>query len=259
MKMIPTQSSTKPHPNPNVTNVATAHRAHAAVWRGVARLALAGGLACAALVALPVQAAPADSMIKAVKFDDVKEVNKLLSQGMDPNMTDDQGMPLLVLAAREKSDQVGQALVDNPKTNVEIVDKAGENAMMLAALNGDMDFVKLLIAKGAEVNKKGWTPLHYAAANGNDDIVTLLLKYSAYIDAGSPNGTTPLMMAARGGHVSTARLLLDAGADINVKNQIGLNALDFAKQYKEPDTIKGLTARMEQMQKQHPASAPAAQ
>ena len=257
MKNIPTQSSI----NAGAPRTPAGYRAHAALRRGVARLALAGGFACMALGALPVQAAPADTMIKAVKFDDVKEVQKQLSQGMDPNMTDDQGMPLLVLAAREKSDQVGQALVDNPKTNVEIVDRAGENAMMMAALNGDMDFVKLLIAKGAEVNKKGWTPLHYAAANGHDDIVTLLLRYSAYVDAGSPNGTTPLMMAARGGHVSTAKLLLDAGADINVKNQIGLNALDFAKQYKEPDAIKGLTARMEQMQKQQHqgGSAPAAQ
>ncbi|CAG4916218.1 ankyrin repeat domain-containing protein [Paraburkholderia gardini] len=255
MKNIPTQSSI----DTGAARAPAGYRAPAAVRRGIARLALAGGLACMVFGALPVQAAPADTMIKAVKFDDVKEVKKQLSQGMDPNMTDDQGMPLLVLAAREKSDQVGQALVDNPKTNVEIVDKAGENAMMLAALNGDMDFVKLLIAKGAEVNKKGWAPLHYAAANGNDAIVTLLLKYSAYVDAGSPNGTTPLMMAARGGHVSTAKLLLDAGADINVKNQIGLNALDFAKQYKEPDAVKGLTARMEQMQKQQAGSAPAAQ
>ena len=81
--------------------------------------------------------------------------------------------------------------------------------MMMAALNGDLNFVNLLIAKDAEVNKKGWTPLHYAAANGHDDIVKLLLDHSAYVDAGSPNGTTPLMMAARGGHVSTVKLLLD--------------------------------------------------
>jgi hypothetical protein len=47
----------------------------------VARLALAGGFACAAFAALPVQAAPADTMIKAVKFDDVNEVNKQLSHG----------------------------------------------------------------------------------------------------------------------------------------------------------------------------------
>ncbi|HEY1997311.1 ankyrin repeat domain-containing protein [Paraburkholderia sp.] len=240
-----TQTSTQ---TPSETPLAARARGFAALRRGAVRLALAGGVACAALAALPVQAAPADTMIKAVKFDDVKEVNKQLSNGMDPNMTDDQGMPLLVLAAREKSDKVAAALVANPKTNIEIQDKAGENAMMLAALNGDMNMVQLLIGKDAEVNKKGWAPLHYAAANGHDDIVKLLLDHSAYVDAGSPNGTTPLMMAARGGHVSTVKLLLDNGADLNVKNQIGMNALDFARQYKEPDVVEGLTARMQQMQ-----------
>ena len=219
--------------------------------RGVARMALAATLACAAFTALfaaPVQAAPIDSLIKSVKFDDVDGVNKLLAKGMDPNSVDNQGYPLLVLAAREKSDKVGAALLANPKTDVEIQDKAGENAMMMAALNGDIEFVKQLIAKDAEVNKKGWAPLHYAAANGHDDVVKLLLDHSAYVDAGSPNGTTPLMMAARGGHVSTVKLLLDNGADLTVKNQIGLSALDFAKTYKEPDVVEGLTARLQQMQ-----------
>jgi ankyrin repeat protein len=234
----------------------------AAARRGLARLArlaITGGMALAVLGAEPAQATPADTMIKAVKFDDVKEVNKQLAQGMDPNMTDNQGMPLLVIAAREKSDKVVAALIANSKTDIELTDKVGENAMMMAALNDDITIVKILIEKGAEVNKKGWAPLHYAAANGNDEIVKLLLDHSAYVDAGSPNGTTPLMMAARGGHVSTVKLLLDNGADINVKNQIGMTALDFAKQYKEPDVIEGLTARMQQTQKQMPASTPAAQ
>jgi len=233
--------------------VAIANRARvlAALRRGaarVSRIALAGGFACAAFAALPAHATPADTMIKAAKFDDVSEINKQLSHGMDPNLTDDQGIPLLVLAAREKSDKVVAALIANPKTNIEITDKADENAMMMASLNGDINIVQLLISKDAEVNKKGWTPLHYAAANAHDDIVKLLLDHSAYVDAGSPNGTTPLMMAARGGHVSTVKLLLDNGADLNVKNQIGMNALDFAKQYKEPDVVEGLTARMQQMQ-----------
>ncbi|HZZ09415.1 MAG TPA: ankyrin repeat domain-containing protein [Paraburkholderia sp.] len=222
-----------------------------AVRRRAARFVFAAGLACAALSALipaPAQAAPIDTLIKAVKFDDIDGVNKLLAKGMDPNSVDNQGIPLLVIAAREKSDKVGAALAANPKTDLEIQDKAGENAMMMAALNGDLDFVKLLIDKEAEVNKKGWAPLHYAAANGHDDIVKLLLDHSAYVDAGSPNGTTPLMMAARGGHVSTVKLLLDNGADLTVKNQIGLTALDFAKTYKEPDVVEGLTARLQQMQ-----------
>ncbi|MFM0692658.1 hypothetical protein C8K18_105282 [Paraburkholderia sp. GV068] len=229
----------------------TTATAVSSVRRGLSRTALAATFACAALsslIAAPAVAAPIDSLIKSVKFDDVDGVKKLLAKGMDPNSVDNQGMPLLVLAAREKSDKVGAALLANPKTNVEIEDKAGENAMMMAALNGDLEFVKQLIAKDAEVNKKGWAPLHYAAANGHDDIVKLLLDHSAYVDAGSPNGTTPLMMAARGGHVSTVKLLLDNGADLTVKNQVGLTALDFAKTYKEPDVVEGLTARLQQMQ-----------
>ncbi|CAB3750699.1 ankyrin repeat domain-containing protein [Paraburkholderia humisilvae] len=218
-----------------------------------ARTVLAGAVAGAALLTLlaqPAAAAADNTVIKAVKFDDVAEIKKQLANGIDPNMTDDYGFPLLVLAAREKSDKVAAVLLDNPKTNIEIVDKAGENAMMMAALNGDVPLVNLLISKGAEVNRKGWTPLHYAATNGHDDVIKVLLDHSAYIDAGSPNGTTPLMMAARGGHLSTVKLLLDSGADLNVKNQLGLTALDFAKQYKEPDVVEGLTARLQQMQKQ---------
>jgi len=215
----------------------------ASMRRAVAVLAF--GMSVALAVA-PAHAAPIDSLVKAVKFDDDKAVAKDLAGGQDPNATDDQGMPLLVLAAREKSDKVAAVLLDNPKTKIEAEDRSGENALMLAALNSDTDLVKLLITKGAEVNKKGWTALHYAAANGNDDIAKLLLGYSAYVDAQSPNGTTPLMMAARGDHISTLKLLLDNGADLNAKNQIGMNALDFAKQYKAPDAIKGLTARMAQ-------------
>ena len=205
----------------------------------------AGALVAAlALVAPAAHAAPIDSVVKSVKFDYAEGVAKALADGQDPNATDEHGMPLLVLAAREKSDKVAAVLLDNPKTKVDAEDSAGENALMLAALNGDVDLVKLLITKGAEVNKKGWTALHYAAANGHDEIAKLLLGYSAYVDAPSPNGTTPLMMAARGDHVSTIKLLLDGGADLNAKNQIGMNALDFAKQYKSPDAIKDLSARM---------------
>lgn len=202
-----------------------------------ATLTCAGVLAS---VALSAHAADLDSVVKAVKFDDVSAVQKALAHGTDPNATDSQGLPLIVLAAREKSDKVAKALMANPKTDLEKLDSAGENAMMLAALNGDTDLVKALIAKGAEVNKKGWAPLHYAAANGHDDTVQLLLDNSAYIDAGSPNGTTPLMMAARGNHLSTVKVLLDAGADSHVKNQIGLTALDFAKRYHAKDVTEGL-------------------
>src|ERR1700712_89112 len=109
-------------------------KAHRAAWQGF----VAGIVLAAFAVAQPALAAPTDSMIKAVKFDDVSGVKKYLAQGIDPNLVDNTGAPLLVIAAREKSDKVVQILIDNPKTDIEKLDQAGENAMMLAALNDDL-------------------------------------------------------------------------------------------------------------------------
>ena len=209
-------------------------------------------LLIAAVVAQPLVAlaSPLDSMVKAVKFNDVRAVKKMLAQGVDPNSVDSQGMPLLVLAAREKSNDVAGLLAAEPKIDLEAKDKADENALMLAAINKDDALVKLLIAKGAQVNKTGWTPLHYAASAGDDAIVRQLLDESAYIDASSPNGTTPLMMAARAGHTETVKLLLDEGADMSIKNQLGLTAADFAKQYNHVDIATGLVARQKTLSTQ---------
>ena len=82
---------------------------------------------------------------------------------------------------------------------------------MLTALRGQLELAKALIAKGADVNKTGWTPLHYAGSSGHVDMIRLLLEHSAYIDAESPNGSTPLMMAAMYGNDAAVQLLLDEG------------------------------------------------
>ncbi len=107
---------------------------------------------------------------------------------------------------------------------------------MLAALAGDVELCRLLIARDADVNKTGWAPLHYAATNGHLEVMRLLLDEHAYIDAASPNGTTPLMMAAHYGSASAVKLLLEAGADPTLKNIQALSALDFANRGTRPDS-----------------------
>lgn len=50
---------------------------------------------------------------------------------------------------------------------------------MMAAIKGNEDAVKQLIARDADVNKTGWTPLHYAASGGTEQhlrIAALLLE-----------------------------------------------------------------------------------
>jgi hypothetical protein len=58
----------------------------------------------------------------------------------------------------------------------------------------------------------------------------LLLDRGAPIDAKSPNGSTPLMMAARYGAEASVDLLLARGADAKRRNDLNLDAADFARQ-----------------------------
>ena len=56
------------------------------------------------------------------------------------------------------------------------------------------------------------TPLHLAAWNGMLDNVRLLIKLGADINAQDQIGQTPVEMAAHLGHVEVVKELFDAGA-----------------------------------------------
>ena len=169
-----------------------------------------------------------EDFFDAVKHDSASTITNLLKRGFDPNTRDPKGQPGLILALREPAPKVTQALIDWPKTDVEARNTADESPLMIAALAGQVDWCKKLIARGGDVNKTGWTPLHYAATHGHIEVIKLLLEENAYIDAESPNRTTPLMMAARYGTAAAVKLLLDEGADPLLKNEQKLTAVDFA-------------------------------
>ena len=188
--------------------------------------ALVGGLC---LLALQATAGPTEDFIQAIKTDDTRFLTTLLLRGVDPNVTAPDGMPALVLAVRDGSVKAANLLLAQNKTNIEARTKQDESALMMAALNGHEEIAKLLIAKGADVNKTGWTPLHYAATKGHLGVMKLLLDKSAYIDAESPNKSTPLMMAAMYGTFEAVKLLIDEGADVLLKNDLNLTALEFAR------------------------------
>jgi hypothetical protein len=182
-------------------------------------------------VAAPTPAQTAD-FFRAVQMDDAGTVRSLLGK-VDPNEVNPiGGEPALVLAVREGSMQVFDALLRYPGTNVDAPAMNGNTALMMAAFKHNKPAAEALIAKGAAVNRPGWTPLHYAAASGDDDIARLLLAHGAKVDAQSPPASgkyTPLMMAAREGHQDSALFLLGQGADPLLKNGEGLTASQIAQ------------------------------
>lgn len=191
-------------------------------------LQTASMIACAAGTAGWAHADAYTDFFRAVNVDDVGAVRSLLAQGFDPNAVDSKGNTALYLALRYKSLKVAKLLIDDPHIHLNQLTPSDENALMIACLQGDLGLVKLMVEKGAEINKPGWTPLSYAATRGHTEIVKYLLDHSAYIDAAAPNGSTPLMMAAYFGYDSTVKLLLDAGADPKLKNAMGYTALTLA-------------------------------
>jgi ankyrin repeat protein len=183
-----------------------------------------------------------DDWFVAIKRDEPGTLQKLLQRGFDPNTVDASGTAGLFIAMKEQSYQAAAVLIDWPKTNVEWRSPKDESPLMLAALKGKLDLVRKLVARGADVNKTGWTPLHYAATGGQVAVIQLLLDENAYIDAESPNKTTPLMMAAYYGSIQAVKALLDAGADPTLRNELGLSAVEFAQRANRPDAAELVAA-----------------
>ncbi len=198
------------------------------------------GLALAALAPLAL-ANDADNFFRAIKQDNDISMRRLLASGIDPNTKNEKGVPGLYMALQDGSLKVADLLVESPRLKAEQRNASDESPLMMAALKGQLDFARRLIAKGADVNKPGWAPLHYAATGGHLDMMNLLLEEHAFIDAESPNGTTPLMMAASYGTPQAVKLLIEAGADIDMRNQKGMTALDFARGAERPDAVELLT------------------
>jgi ankyrin repeat protein len=178
-----------------------------------------------------------DDLFRAVDTNNVSEVSRLLSRGMDPNSSDPEGRTLLMRAAWEAQDDLIKVLLER-KARVDQRNARGETAIMMAAFRGHLDTVKLLHGRGASIAGPGWTPLHYAAFNGSTPVVKYLLDSRADIDARAPNGATALMFAARGGHLESAKLLIAQVADVNAESDRGETALMWALQGKNTDIAK---------------------
>ena len=106
-----------------------------------------------------------------------------------------------------------------------------------AAGNGDVDRMLLLINDGANVNGvalDGWTPLTRAADAGQMDAVKLLLARGADINRGI---VTPLHFAAVRGHLELAKYLVRSGARLKLDPVVKASFLDRARSYKNDELI----------------------
>jgi len=79
------------------------------------------------------------------------------------------------------------------------IDTSNPNAMLITSVkSGNLDYVKLAIAQGANINFKdenGGTPLHWAVYYNRKEIVRFLLMQGADPFITDNNGITPIDLA----------------------------------------------------------------
>ena len=180
----------------------------------------------------------------AIRNDHARTVGELLQRGFDPNTRDEKGQTGLVMAMQEGSLKAADVLLSHPAIEIDALNQAGESALMMAALKGEVAGARRLLSRGARVNQPGWSALHYAAAGTEVQLMQLLMEKGADVNAASPNGSTPLMMAAQYGSEDGVKLLLASGADPKRRNQRDLKASDFARQAGR-DSLAAALAKLE--------------
>ncbi|XP_061909697.1 dynein axonemal heavy chain 12 isoform X2 [Entelurus aequoreus] len=141
----------------------------------------------------------------------------LLQNGCNPNLQDDeQDSPLVAAILNDQYDLATLLLRYNAQ--VDQIGPLNRTALHEATFLGLENFAYLLLESGANPNAcdtKRKTPLALAAQNGHLSVVELLLQKGANVECESESGTV-LFDAAASGNPDIISLLLDHGADANV-------------------------------------------
>ncbi len=179
-------------------------------------------------------------LFDAIHSKDSKKVNAQLDAGINANVKNKEGQTPLHYAARF-NDTMSARLLLKFEAKVDGLNNIGETPLMIAAIQGHLEMVKLLHRYGAQINPSTqWTPLSYAASGGFIPVIEYLIQNGADLDKRSINGISPLMMAIRQNHPEAALFLINQGASATDQSADGRSIWQWATQHKQTTVLKKL-------------------
>ena len=167
-------------------------------------------------------------LVYATRANDLESVKALLAAGADINQVTDYGWSPLLVATQNRYYQLGAYLIEHG-ADVNLANKGRWTPLYLATDNrniesgdypvrkGDMDhldFIKLLLDKGADVN-----------ARIKDSTETRTVFTNQWLDE---NGATAFLRASQSGDIVLMKLLLAHGADPKIDTVLHVTALQVA-------------------------------
>jgi ankyrin repeat protein len=165
----------------------------------------------------------------AIRSGSSADIQAVLAKGAKVDAPNWLGVTPLMWAALVGNEEACKSLIA-AGANVNALSRIG-NVLAIAEYGGNTNIVRLLMSHGArpiENRADKISPLMTAAGQGHIDILALLLPHYPNVNAADINGATALMYAAKRGQTRAARMLVDAGADVNVRDKHGRTPLMYA-------------------------------
>ncbi|XP_029017328.1 ankyrin repeat and death domain-containing protein 1A [Betta splendens] len=159
------------------------------------------------------------------------EILKLLVQaGAEQKVENEGGLNIMHCAAINNHTDIVEYIVnDLQMKELDKEDQSGHQAFALAAEHGCVQMLEMLMEPyqmaAMKPNKRGDTPLHLAARNGHLDAVQLLLQSFDTLDEVNMDGETALYQAVDNGQEECVLTLLEAGCNPNILTTAKCSAL----------------------------------
>lgn len=203
---------------------------------------------------------------------DADKVRLLLARGADAKSRGAAGTDALTIAAAHYGTSASLRALLDAGAELHPLERARHSPMQYAAMSGDIESVRLLLARGAEASAEavsesvtfghadvvqalvdagantkltessGINLLHWATITNRAAVIPVLAKAGVHINATDDFGYTPLMYAATidQGDAEALKALLAAGADRSIRNDEGRTALEQARRFKHSDLVNAL-------------------
>ena len=163
--------------------------------------------------------------------------------------------------------------------DVNLKDKDGVTALMIAGMRANAKTVLTLLDAGADVNAKanngatalmmagmrpgsprllGWSSERFQSGQDNTETVQALLNAGADVNAKDQDGVTALMIHGARANRENVQALLDAGVDVNAKDNSGMSALSYAAREGYADILQTLLDMGAQLNKRDNPDQPTA-
>jgi len=179
----------------------------------------------------------------ACEAGDKDKVLSLIKQ-VDVNETDEYGYTGLHMAAENGHLEVVSILLENGAGINKLVFESLLTPLHLALSKGKFDVAKKLLESGADPNLVSQIgicgpALHYAIVKENMDLVKMIVSKSGDVNlVEEMNGYSPLYLAATLNQIDTMKELIKSGADVNLVDYEEKSALHYAAANGLGDVIK---------------------